>query len=374
MIVDAVTRIKSTNASGKTNYPIKSINILKCHGKQAKESQFIPGFALNCTIASQSMPKLVKNAKIACVDFNLNRTRMKQGVQVVLTDPTKLQAIQDHEAELTKQRIDCIVASGANVILTTKAIDDLALKYLSLAGVVGVRRVTKSDMKLIAKATGATLLLTMANMEGDEEFDPIFLGEAEEFSQINVSDQEMIVIKGCKTSQTASIILRGANSTMLDEMERSVHDAICIVKRVLESNAIVPGGGCVEAAVSVYLRKFAHTLGSRQQLAISQFAEALMVIPKTLCINAALDATELTSKLVAHHYKSQTEEDKKRLALSGLDLKAGKIRNNLDAGVVEPAMSKIKTFQFATEAAISVLRIDDLITLNKDPEKKGHGH
>jgi len=218
------------------------------------------------------------------------------------------------------------------------------------------------------------LLLTMANMEGDEEFDPIFLGEAEEFSQISVSDQEMIVIKGCKTSQTASIILRGANSTMLDEMERSVHDAICIVKRVLESNAIVPGGGCVEAAVSVYLRKFAHTLGSRQQLAISQFAEALMVIPKTLCINAALDATELTSKLVAHHYKSQTEEDKKRLALSGLDLKAGKIRNNLDAGVVEPAMSKIKTFQFATEAAISVLRIDDLITLNKDPEKKGHGH
>ncbi len=125
---------------------------------------------------------------------------------------------------------------------------------------MGVRRVAKADLKLIAKATGATFLLTMGNMEGEDEFDPVFLGEAEEVSQIGVSDHEMIILKGCKTSHTASIVLRGANATMLDEMERSVHDAICIVKRVLESNSIVPGGGCVEAAVSVYLRKFAHTL------------------------------------------------------------------------------------------------------------------
>ena len=206
------------------------------------------------------MPKNIKNAKIACVDFNLNKTRMKQGVSIVLTDPSKLQEVQDHEVEMTKKRIQSIVNAGANVIFTTKGIDDMAIKVLANAGVMGVRRVDKRDLKMIAKATGATFLLTMANMEGEEEFEASYLGEAEEVAQVSVSDREMILLKGCKTASTSSIILRGANATMLDEMERAVHDAICIVKRVLESNATVPGGGCVEAAVSVYLRKFAHTL------------------------------------------------------------------------------------------------------------------
>ena len=161
---------------------------------------------------------------------------------------------------MTKRRIQSIIDSGANVVFTTKGIDDMAIKVLSNAGVMGVRRVDKRDLKMIAKATGATFLLTMANMEGEEEFEPSFLGEADEVSQVSVSDREMLLLKGCKTSSTSSIVLRGANATMLDEMERAVHDAICIVKRVLESNATVPGGGCVEAAVSVYLRKFAHTL------------------------------------------------------------------------------------------------------------------
>lgn len=228
------------------------------------------------------MPKKVVGCKIACIDFNLNKTRMKQGVQIVLTDPEKLQAVQDHEALMTKQRIDKIVESGANIVLTTKAIDDLAQKYLEKAGIVGVRRVAKSDLKYIARATGATFILNMASMEGEEEFDPLWLGEAEVFEQVckvlfsilglvkvtltgrivqvRVSDNEMIQIRGCRSASTASIILRGANETMLDEMERAVHDAICVVKRTLESNAVVPGGGCVEAALSVYLRKFAHTL------------------------------------------------------------------------------------------------------------------
>lgn len=201
------------------------------------------------------------------------------------------------------------------------------------------------------------------------------LGSAKEVSQEWISDREMIFIRDCVESKTASIVLRGANEFALDEMERSVHDALCAVKRTLESKMVVPGGGAVEAALSIYLETFATTLASREQLAIAEFAEALLVIPKTLGVNAAQDATELVAKLRAHHNAAQTDPSKKKLFTTGLDLKAGKVRDNIAAGVIEPAMSKVKSIQFATEAAITILRIDDMITLNPDPQPDDpHGH
>jgi T-complex protein 1 subunit alpha len=163
--------------------------------------------------------------------------------------------------------------------------------------------------------------------------------------------------------------LRGANEFMLDEMDRSLHDSLMVVKRMLESNTLTVGGGAVETALSIYLENFATTLGSREQLAVQQYAESLLVIPKTLAINAAQDAIELVSKLRAYHNTSQLKEDKAHWKWMGLDLIGGKVRNNLDAGVVEPAISKVKSMRFATEAAITILRIDDLIKLN--PEQRG---
>ena len=161
--------------------------------------------------------------------------------------------------------------------------------------------------------------------------------------------------------------MRGANEYFLDELERSIHDSLCVIKRVLESNAIVAGGGAVEIALSISLDDFARTLGTREQLAIAEFSEALLVIPKTLAINAAKDATDLIAKLRVFHNAAQKSDDeaKKELKHSGLDLVNGKIRNNLNAGVLEPAMSKIKSLKFATEAAITILRIDDMIKLTK---------
>jgi len=153
----------------------------------------------------------------------------------------------------------------------------------------------------------------------------------------------------------------------LEEMERSLHDALCIVKRTLESNAVVAGGGAVETALSIYLESFATTLSSREQIAIAEFAEALLVIPKTLAVNAAQDATELISALRAAHHKAQTDPTQKELRMFGLDLIKGEIRNNFEAGVLEPAISKIKSIKFAVEAAITILRIDDVIKL--DPKK-----
>jgi len=212
------------------------------------------------------------------------------------------------------------------------------------------------------------MLLTLANLEGEESFDPAFLGAASEVAQERISDQELILIKGCKNTKTASIILRGASSYLLDEMERSLHDALCIVQRTLESNSVVPGGGAVEAALSIYLEGFATTLGSREQLAIAEFAKAMLVIPKVLAVNAAKDATDLVAKLRAYHHTAQNDDKKKDLSMCGLNLETGKIRNNLKAGVLEPAVSKIKAIKFATEAAITILRIDDLIRLNPKPE------
>jgi len=202
-------------------------------------------------------------------------------------------------------------------------------------------------------------------------FEATNLGHADEIVQERIADDELILIRGCKTTCSSSIILRGPSSVYLDEMERCFRDALSIVKRTLESNAIVPGGGAVEAALSIYVENFATTLASREQLAIAEFAEALLVIPKTLAVNAAKDATDLVAKLRAHHNAAQTDATKKHLANSGLDLIEGKIRNNLEAGVIEPAMAKVKCIQFATEAAITILRIDDHIVLNpkKEPER-----
>ncbi|AQK75692.1 T-complex protein 1 subunit alpha [Zea mays] len=153
---------------------------------------------------------------------------------------------------------------------------------------------------------------------------------------------------------------------MLDEIDRSLHDALCIVKRTLESNMVVAGGGAVEAALSVYLENLATTLGSREQLAIAEFAESLLIIPKVLSVNAAKDATELVAKLRAYHHTAQTKADKQHYSSMGLDLSKGIIRNNLEYGVIEPSMSKVKIIQFATEAAITILRIDDMIKLTKE--------
>ncbi len=286
------------------------------------------------------------------------------------------------EFGITLDRVRKILGSGANVILTTKGIDDLCLKEFVEAGAMAVRRCRKEDLRRIAKATGATLVSSLANLEGDESFETSYLGTAEEVVQERISDDELILIKGTKVINSSSIVLRGANDYLLDEMERSLHDALSIIKRTLESGAVVPGGGAVETALSIYLENFATTLvsfiercrrglpseqllqGSREQLAIAEFANALLIIPKTLAVNAAKDSTDLVAKLRSYHNAAQNApagDPKKVLSRYGLDLLNGQVRDNVTAGVLEPVVSKVRSLKSAFEAAVSLLRIDDAI-------------
>lgn len=324
----------------------------------------IDGYALNLGRAAQGMVKSVKNAKIACVDFNLQKTKMQMGVQVLVSDPKELERIRQEELDITSRRIKMMIDGGANVILCSKGVDDMALKYFVEAGAIAVRRCKKEDLRRIAKLTGGTLMITLADMEGHETYEPSMLGHAEEVIEERICDDDHLVIKGGKTQRSCCCLLRGANMHMLDEVERSLHDALCAVKRTMESASVVPGGGSVEAALSIYLENFATTIGSREQLAIAEFADSMLVIPKQLAVNAAQDATDIVAKLRSNHHAAQsasnTDLDLKR---SGLDCISGKIQNNLAAGIIEPALSKVKMIQFATEAAITVLRIDDMIKL-----------
>jgi T-complex protein 1 subunit alpha len=385
LAVEAVKSVKMMQG-GKEKYPLAAIHILKAHGKSWTDSQLLKnGFAIQAVRAAQGMPTQIQGTsvdggdglvKIAMLDMNLQRHRMGMGITVTVTDPAEVENIKKREMDITKEKIFKILATGCKVVLTTKGIDDICLKYFVEAGVLCARRCNKDDLKRLAKAVGGKVVTTLADMEGEESFDLAALGTCTAVQEVRIGDGEMLHFDGCCGGAGAStIVLRGANEYMLDEMDRALHDALCVVKRMLESNTLVPGGGAVEAALSVYLEDYALSqMDTREQLAIHEFAEAVMVIPKTLAVNAAKDSSELVAKLRAIHARSQKGErgtssrtdEEDNYKNYGLDLVQGEIRDNLAAGVVEPAVSKIKSLRFATEAAITILRIDDRITVTKE--------
>mmetsp|Transcript_34485 Transcript_34485/g.51423 ORF Transcript_34485/g.51423 Transcript_34485/m.51423 type:complete len:368 (-) Transcript_34485:48-1151(-) len=361
---------------GKAKYPVNQVNVLKSHGQSSSESTLIAGgYALQTMRASQEMVTSVSPAKIALLDFDLKKHRMSMGVNIVIDDPEELEKVRQREMDITKEKLQKIIKAGTTALFTTKGIDDFAMKYLIEAGILGVRRVDKKDIRRLAKCTGAEIVLTMATMEGDEEFDPKWLGSAEQVVEQRVGDNDFVFIKGCSATKAATILLRGANEFMLEESSRSVHDALCAVSRTMEANAVCPGGGAVETAVSLHLEDYARTFDSYEQWAIAEFAEALLTIPKTLAINAALDAIDLLASLRVRHNSAQKSEDpkKKDYKWYGLDLMNSTVRNSVQAGVLEPLVSKLKSLKFATEAAITIIRIDDLVKVAPEPEQQQPG-
>ncbi|KRX95703.1 T-complex protein 1 subunit alpha, partial [Trichinella pseudospiralis] len=366
MLVDALEKVKFQEGSS-TKYPVNAVNVLKALGGRCLDSILINGYALNCTVASQSMPKQLMQAKIACLDFSLNAERLKMGITFELNDPRAIDPIIKEEKDIARRRAEKILKAGANVVLLTGGMADFVIEMFVSAGVMAVRRCKKMDLKRIAKATGATLITSMTGLETEESFDASLLGHAEEVVQERICDDELILIKGPKARTSSSIILRGANDFVLDEMERSVHDALCALKRVMESGKVVVGGGTVEAAISVYLENFANSLSSRELLAVAEFASALMVIPRTLAVNSGEDCSDLIAKLRAYHNGYYMNRSDETWRWAGLDVRNGEVIDNKVAGVLEPLESKVKILKFATEAAITILRIDDMIKV--DPEE-----
>ena len=363
MAVDAVKGVKKDIGNGKYKYPIENIGIIKAHGQSALQSELVNGIVLTGSRAAQGMPTHIDDAKVIVVDFPLQRYKTQMGVEVKTSDPDELERIKAEELEITRQRVQHILATGANVVVCGHAIDDLCLKYLVEAGCIGIRRVGNDDMIRIAKATGATIVVNMSDIDGNESIDPAVVGHCAQVEERRLGDYDFLFFEGLSTRDdvSLSVVLRGANDMMLQEMERSFHDALCVEQRVMESKSLVVGGGAVETALYLHLQEYALSLATNEQLAVEAFGKALLVIPKTLAVNAAKDATELIAQLIAHHANKDGR-------FTGLDLSKGEVADNFARGVLEPTVNKVKCLKFATEAAITILRIDDMIKINPPPE------
>lgn len=231
---------------------------------------------------SQQMPLRIDGAKIACLDVNLSKFRLAMGIMVQVNDPQSLERIRKREQDIIKERLELLISSGVNVIFTTQGMDDIASKYLVQKNIMGLRRLDKNELTKLARACGATVITTFANSDGTESFSPDNLGYAESVYEENLGDVDYVYVKNPKgtINKISTLILRGANEHFLDEVERSIHDALCVLKRTLESGVVVAGGGAVECGVSVFLETMAHKSTSKDLSVMAEFAEALLVIPK----------------------------------------------------------------------------------------------
>jgi chaperonin GroEL (HSP60 family) len=303
------------------------------------------------------MPKSVKSAKILLLNTALEFKKTEVNAKINISTPGQAQAFLDSEGQMVRTMVDKVIASTANVVFCAKGIDDAALHYLTKAGILAVRRVKKSDIENLSRATGATVINNLDEIRARD------LGSAGLVEEKTVANDEMIYVSQCKNPKAVSIIVRGGTEHVVDELERAVHDALMVVSVVIKSKKVVPGGGAPETELSLRLRDYAASEGGRAPLSIEAFAGALEVIPRTLAENAGLDPIDILVAL-----KSSHGAGKKTF---GLDINTAKPADMLKAGVVEPLRVKTQAISSAAEAAVMILRIDDIIASSKAPAPAG---
>ena len=347
LIVRAITLVADADGTVDT----ENVKVEKRVGGAIEDSEIVEGMIIDKERVHPGMPKTVKAAKILLLNAAVEYKKTEVDAEISITSPDQLQLFLDEEERMIKSIVEKIKASGANVLFCQKGIDDIAQHYLSKAGILAVRRVKKSDMEKLARATGGALISSIDAISADE------LGVAGLVEERKVGGEEMIFVEKCKNPKAVSIIIKGGTEHVVDELGRALEDALRVVGVVVEDKKIVAGGGAPEVELSLRLREYAATQGGRIQLAIEAFASALEVIPRTLAENAGLDPIDKLVELRAAHEKGEKTY--------GLDVFEGKPVDMLAAGVVEPLRVKTQAIASAAEAAVMILRIDDVIASAK---------
>lgn len=341
LIVGAVSQVVE---DGKVDS--EQIKIESKDGAAIEDSELVSGVIIDKEKVHPGMPSEINGAKIALVNSAIEVKETEVDAEIRITDPAQMQAFIEQEENMIKEMVDELVVAGANVLFCQKGIDDLAQHYLSKAGILATRRVKKSDMEKLAKATGAKIVTNIEDLSADD------LGDAGLVAEDKVSGDDMIFVKECKDPKAVTLLLRGSTSHVVDEIERAVEDAIGVVASTVEDGKVVVGGGAPEIAIAKGLKDYAETISGREQLAVTAFAEALEVVPRTLAENAGLDSIDSLVDLRAAHEDS---------IYMGLNVFEGGVTDMKEAGVIEPQRVKKQAIQSAAEAAEMILRIDDVI-------------
>jgi chaperonin GroEL (HSP60 family) len=315
------------------------------------ETRLIEGLVLDKEVVHSGMPKRVEKAKIALLESALEIKKTEFDAKINIDSPEQIDSFMREEEDMLKAMVEKIVASDANVVFCQKGVDDMVQHFLARKAVLAVQRVKESDMKKLGMATGGK---PVTNLEGLSKSD---LGFAEIVEERKIGDDKMTFIEGCKNPRSVSILIRGSDKRFLDEAERSIHDALCVVRDVVQAPKIVAGGGAPEMEVARALRGYAETLPGREQLAVRSFGEAMEIVPLTLGENAGLDPVDLLLELRTRHEKGEK--------WAGVDVFEGKIKDMSNLEVYEPLAVKKQTIKSANEAATMILRVDDVIASGK---------
>ncbi|NJE26690.1 thermosome subunit [Thermococcus sp. MV5] len=358
LAVNAVKQV-AEKLNSKYVVDIDNIKLEKKEGGSVKDTQLIRGVVIDKERVHPRMPKKVESAKIALINDAFEVKKTETDAKINITSPDQLYAFLEQEEKMLQEMVEQIAATGANVLFCQKGIDDLAQHYLAKAGILAVRRVKKSDMEKLAKATGAKIVTNVKDLTSED------LGYAELVEERKVAGENMVFVEGCKNPKAVTILIRGGTEHVVDEVERALEDAIKVVKDVMEDGAILPGGGATELELSIKIDEFAKQVGGKEQLAIESFAEALKIIPKTLAENAGLDTIDVLVKAISEH--------KNKGKAIGVDVFGGEPADMVERGVIEPARVKRQAIKSASEVAIMILRIDDVIAakLSKGEGKGG---
>ncbi len=356
--VDAVLSVVEEE-DGKFVVDLDNIKIEKKEGASVDNTELIKGIVLDKEKVHAGMPSVVRNAKIALLDAAIEVKETETDAQIRITDPTQLQAFIEQEEKMIREMVEKIAETGANVVFTQKGIDDLAQHYLAKKGILAARRLKKSDMEALARATGARIVTSIDDLTKDD------LGYAGIVEEKKIAGDDMIFVRECKDPKAVTILVRGGTEHVVEEMYRAMEDAVKSLASALESGKVVIGGGATEEALAKELRKYAEKVGGREQLAINKFADALEEIPRTLAENAGLDPIDILVELRARH-----EENK---ISYGVDVFDGKIKDMEKLGVIEPLRTKEQAISSASEAAEMILRIDDVIAAKRSSSSSGGG-